>query len=194
MPALGSLDGTLPELQALYYALVARLSPLGVSVQINDYGGFRTEADTSAILAARQTDYAHAVASGAIPSSESLDQFRAIAPYGESWHDYGAALDLSPLAWPSTETQSTAQAQLVAAAEAVGFAHPLPASDPAHFTLPVSLAQAKSLYQQYYGSDPVAAAFVGDANRSWWRVVLVGGVVAFGVWLASRSRRTYDTE
>lgn len=192
MPRVGSLDQTLPEIQFAYGEIQQTLGGEGITVQINDYGGFRTPADTSEILAYRATDYATALAAGKIPATLSLDAYRPIAPYGESYHDYGAALDLSPLAYPSSMTWGEAMDAIAQAATAAGLVQPLPSSDPAHFQLPLSLAAAQAEWNQYYGSGvAMLPAVVSTGVSPLVDVVIVAVVIGGVALLANRRRRSY---
>lgn len=158
MGRYNTLAGSLPQLSLAYQLLEQLAAKVGVSFQINDFGGFRTPAITALILQYRQQDYAAAIAAGEISPGETVDTFRPIAPYGQSWHDYGAAFDVSPIAWPASESYDWAVAQLGALAPAAGLVWPLPSTDPAHFQLPISLDEAAADYAAFAGGSgsPVA--------------------------------------
>lgn len=177
-----SLDGTLPQLQQAVAKLEQLAAGRGISVELNRFGGYRDAATTQQILYYRQADYDAALESGEIPPSETIDQFRPIAEFGTSFHNYGAAADLSPLAWPASESYAWAVQQLGQLAPAAGLRQPLPATDPAHFELPVSLDQAQQLYAQFIG----APALAGTAGG--WPGVVALGVLA-GLFYAAFGRR-----
>lgn len=168
-----TLVGCLPQLVDAYNCLAQAAAGFGIGVAINDYGGFRTAATTAEIMAYRTRDYAAALASGEIPASVSVDQFRPIAEYGASFHDYGAAVDVSPVSWPSGLSESDAAASLGVLAGGCGLRQPLPVSDPAHLELDLSLSDAAALYASYAGAG--GASPVGGA-WGWLLLLALGGV------------------
>ena len=183
----GTLAGTLPQLQAAYTRLEQLAAQAGISVTVNDYGGFRDAADTARILFYRQADYDAALQAGDIPPYETIDQFRPVAEYGESFHDYGAAVDVSPMAWPASESYDWAVAQLGAFAPRAGLRQPLPTTDPAHFELPVSLADAQAMYAAAGGSG----APLQTAGVPLWLALALGGAL---LWIVFRPARRLPRE
>jgi D-alanyl-D-alanine carboxypeptidase len=147
----------LPELTTAIDALTAAAAPQGITFTTADFGGFRTQADTTEILDDRTADYAvyvaRAQAAGTTPVS--INQFRPIAPYSKSFHDYGAARDLKITAKPSTLSTAQALGALGAIAPSVGlrwggtFTH----ADPVHFELAIPLSQAAAMWAAYTGSS-----------------------------------------
>lgn len=141
-----SLMNALPELQQAWTALEAQAAAIGGSFTLNEFGGLRTEADTTLIEQYRETDYQAAVASGAIRPDTTLQQFRPIAPWGRSYHDFGAAFDVT--------AHGITQAQLGALAPACGlrwggtWSNP----DPSHFELDMTLAEASAKWQNWVAS------------------------------------------
>lgn len=95
-----SLVGELPELTAAMERLAALAAP-DVTFTVADFGGVRTEAQTVQILKYRDADYAVYVkrceAKGETP--KAINDFRRIAPFGKSMHNWGGARDLRPLTW-----------------------------------------------------------------------------------------------
>ena len=177
MPEAPTLDGTLPDLQAAFQNLEDALGAVGVSVRINDWGGFRTAADTATLAAMRQSGEA----SGPL------------APYGQSYHDYGAAVDVSPLAWPSGMTYAEAVQAIADAAPVAGLRQPLPETDPSHLELPISLAQAAAEYNAMVAggggtlSEVTSAALAPSALLD---VVIIVAIVGGVVILARPARRS----
>jgi uncharacterized protein YaaQ len=147
----------LPQTLAAYDAIRAALAGHGYTVSLADFGGFRTQADTTLILEYRQEDYNAAVAAGKISPDTTLQQFRAIAPYGSSYHDYGAAFDLSG---PSAALKLAGQL-----APSYGLRWPLPTRDPAHFELDMTLEDARALFNAG-GADATSAGGGGDVTTT----------------------------
>jgi len=128
---------------------------MGVSIGVADFGGIRTQADTNQILAYRNADYAKAANAGAIPAGLSLDAFRPVAPFGQSFHNFGAAFDVAVIARPASMSAGDVLARLGAYAPSIGlrwggtFSNP----DTPHFELAVPITQAQTLYQAMTGSQ-----------------------------------------
>lgn len=149
-----ALTQALPELQDAYERFEAACSARGISIDIADFGGVRTEADTTAILQYRENDYRAALATGAIRPDTTLQQFRPIAPFGRSYHNYGAAFDAIPIVWPTGMTEAEAVKTMGALASSCGlrwggtFSNP----DPPHYELPMSLAEARVRWENWEAS------------------------------------------
>lgn len=142
-------DGMLPQTLAAYDAIRSALQAHGYTVSLADFGGFRTQADTELILSYRLADYNAAVRAGKISPDTTLQQFRPIAPYGSSYHDYGAAFDLS-----ASSAALNLAGQL---APSYGLKWGKSFGDPAHFELNISLTDARALFNSG-GADVTAAA------------------------------------
>lgn len=146
-----TLAGVLPETVAGFNALASYASTLGMSIDIANYGGLRTLSDTNTILDYRQNDYNAALSAGQIRPDTTLQEFRPIAPFGSSYHNYGAAFDVVVSARPSSMSYAQALATLGARAPSLGlrwggmFNNP----DPPHFELAISLAEARAKYQAF---------------------------------------------
>lgn len=142
----------LPEFASRLHELAAQAAAqLGVTLEITSYGGFRDQQLTQDILKFRDEDYAAYVKQlalskpGAVPVPE--DQWRPILPFGQSWHNYGAAADVMPVSWPAIyPNRSSATAAVQALAPAVGLSFPLPGSDPGHVQLPYDLATVQTMW------------------------------------------------
>lgn len=174
---MANLDGTLPALQTAFDGLTSYLSTLGIRVAVADYGGFRTQADTAQILQYRQDDYDAAVKAGQVSPATTLDEFRPIAAYGSSFHDYGAAFDLAVEGEPSGVTAEQALAMAGGVAPQYGlrwggnFSNP----DYDHFELNESLAQAADDYSAYVASGGGSSNLPGFAS-----VLVVAAIAAVG--------------
>lgn len=138
----GSLLGVLPELRAAEQRLRDLAFRAGLVYTVADFGGLRSQADTVRILKYRDDDYAlylRKLAPGKTPIPKNA--WRPIAPWGSSFHNYGAAFDVSMV--------RGTLAQLGALASAAGlrwggtFRNP----DGPHFELPLTLAAAKARWE-----------------------------------------------
>lgn len=151
-----------------FQQLQEQLASQGIEIGIADFGGFRTPADTTRILDYRQTEYDQAIAVGSIPSSMTIDQFRPIAPYGHSFHDYGAAFDIRLKSIPDGMTTDQAFTFAGALAPSLGlrWGGTFHNGDARHFELDVSLSEARSLFQTETGTVDTsgAAGAGGDAS------------------------------
>lgn len=161
---MSTLNGALPELQTAYDALDRYARSIGISIGVANFGGIRTEADTTKIMQYRVDDYAAARNAGTIRPDTTLQQFRAIAPFGSSYHNYGAAFDVEIRARPSSMTIATALAKLGAYAPNVGLrwggnfrSANAPNGDQPHFELPITLAQAQARYRAYASASSSSA-------------------------------------
>lgn len=164
---MSSLTGVLPETAIAYNALDAYARSQGISIAVADFGGIRTQSDTTKILGYRQDDYNAALRAGLIAPDTTLQQFRPIAPFGSSYHNYGAAFDIKVVAWPSAMTQYGALKMLGAYAPNIGlrwggtFTNP----DTPHFELAITLADAKQRYASY-ASGGGASSTISDIASS----------------------------
>lgn len=162
-----TLAGVLPETAIAYNALDAYARSQGISIAVADFGGIRTQSDTTKILGYRQDDYNAALNAGLIAPDTTLQQFRPIAPFGSSYHNYGAAFDVKVVAWPSSMTQYGALKMLGAYAPSIGlrwggtFTNP----DSPHFELAITLADAKQRYTSYASSGG-ASSTISDIASS----------------------------
>lgn len=181
-----SLDGTLPDLQTAFAQLSQYAQTQGITINVADFGGFRTLGDTTTILADRQNDFTAAVNAGQIAADTTLNAFRPVAPYGHSYHNYGAAFDVRIDARPSGMTEYQAESVLGAYAPRIGltwggtFTNP----DPPHFQLAVPLATAEAMY---FASgvavppDETDDVFSRSTNSSLLIGLLVCGLLAWAI-------------
>jgi hypothetical protein len=159
-----AIPGVLPELSAAEDRLRALATAAGLAYTINreEHGGgyVRTEADTAAYMGYRDAEYPIYVRNlkaknpKAIPLSKY--QWRPISAFGSSYHNYGAAFDV-------TMTRGTF-AQLGALAPRAGLRWGGDAGfvtakrqDPPHFQLPVTLLEAKARWLTLGGTAGVVA-------------------------------------
>lgn len=182
---LFTLAGERPALTAAMTQLEQLAAAVGIAFATADYGGVRTEADTVTILRYRDDDYAvaqrQAAASGTV--LPPIAQWRPIAPFGSSYHNYGAARDVRPVRWPQGMTESGALARLgaiVATHPELGLrwggTFPQGKKDPAHFELAITLADARTQWEAANKTANTALASGGAAVA-----VLIIGAVLFGI-------------
>ncbi len=184
---MASLAGVLPELATAYAQLANALASRGITIGVADYGGVRTAADTTRILAYRQQDYNAAVNAGQIdPAVTSLNEFRPIAPYGSSYHNYGAAFDVHVIGRPSSmsEQQALAIGAQLAPQFGLRWGGTFPDPDPWHFELAISLADAKQRYATMTGSG-FPGASSGDVSSFLTPTLDDSGALVYGGDLAS---------
>lgn len=123
---------------------------LGIEYRLAEYGAFRDEADTTEIMGFRTDDYNAAVRANPKLASVPINSWRPIAPFGRSYHDYGAAFDVEITDQGRYNTPATALQVLKAAASQFGLSSDVP-NDPPHFELDVSLSQAQQMWNDYSG-------------------------------------------
>lgn len=161
---MASLIGALPDLVRAEAALHAYAKSIGVDYAIADYGGVRSQSDTTRILGYRETDYAKYVSDLAKshPGQKpvSMQQFRPISSFGSSYHNYGAAFDVLITKYPTGSSASQALSALQSQAPYVGLraGATFPNPDPPHFELPISLDDAKRLWQSAGNTTPGQAS------------------------------------
>lgn len=147
--------GSLPQTQQAYAALAVALGVRGISITLAPFGGTRTEADTSLILSYRQNDYnhEHGLPADTVTDVTVLNRYRPIAPYGESYHNYGAAFDILITGRPSGMTLDGAYATAGDLAPSLGlrWGGNFPNPDQRHFELDESLADARAQYDALTG-------------------------------------------
>lgn len=143
MGTRNSLTGALPQLIDAENQLRERANALGIGYVIADYGAVRTLADTVQILGYRDADYAAAIAADPSVANTPINDWRPIAPFGSSYHNYGAAFDVRITSAPAGVSFDAALQQLKDLAPSVGLRSDVP-NDPPHFELPISLDEAKA--------------------------------------------------
>jgi hypothetical protein len=162
-----TLAGVLPALQTAYDGLTSYLRALGITATLADYGGFRTQADTTEIIGYRQADYNADLKAGRIPATMTLQQYRPIAPYNKSFHDFGAAFDLKITKAPGgmSAAQALELAGEGAAAYGLRWGGTFTNPDAPHFELDESLAEAAQDYADYKASGGAGGAGGSDASQ-----------------------------
>lgn len=190
---MATLAGVLPELAVAEAKLRALAAARGLVYTVADFGGVRSEADTTRILKYRADDYAVYVAAqkkaGRVPVS--IDVFRPIAPFGSSMHNYGAAFD--------AEMVRGTLEQLGALAPQAGLKWGgtfTTRKDFPHFELPISLADARAKWAargnaagKVSGLGAVAVALGSiPEHRTEWSVV-AGLAIAAVVLLYTLTRK-----
>lgn len=142
MATRNSIDGALPQLLTREQMLRTRANALGIEYRIADFGGLRTYADTVLILGYRAADYAAAVAANPATAYTPINEWRPIASFGSSMHNYGAAFDVKVTKMPPGMSEYTALTRLKAIAPSIGLRSNVP-NDLPHFELPLSLDEAR---------------------------------------------------
>lgn len=143
---LYTLEGEDPQLTAAIEKLRVKALAEGIEFTTADFGGVRTQADTIRIMKYRDDDYAVYVRNlkrtnpGKAPTPKNT--WRKIAPFGSSFHNYGAARDLRVTKYPPSFTASKALDRLRALAPSCGLK--IITNDPPHMQLPITLAQARA--------------------------------------------------
>lgn len=177
MPQRPDISATLPQLQDAESALHEYANNvLGIDYGFADYGTLRSEADTVDILQFRQDDYAAAVRANPRVASTPITSWRPIAPYGKSWHDYGAAFDVAITDKGNFESAGAALSALKNVATRFGLTSAVP-NDPPHFELGVPLSQARQLWLDYTGDAPDLPPSDGTADVAALSTVAVVGVL-----------------
>jgi hypothetical protein len=158
-------QGVLSRTALAFQLLQEELQTQGIAIGIADYGGLRTESDTTTILAIRDHEYAAGIANGSIDPSTSIDAWRPIAPYTHSFHDYGAAFDIRLKSIPTemTEDDAYSAAGVLAPSFGLRWGGGFHNSDEAHFELDVTLAAARQLYANETGT--VIPGTAGDVSQ-----------------------------
>lgn len=146
---LYTLEGEDPQLTEAIEKLRAKAALEGIEFDTADFGGVRTEADTVRIMKYRDDDYAVYVRNlqrtnpGKVPTPKNT--WRKIAPFGSSYHNYGAARDLKVTKYPPSFTASKALDRLRVLAPSCGLK--TITNDPPHVQLPITLAQARQRWE-----------------------------------------------
>lgn len=151
---LYTLEGEDPLLTANLEKLREKARLEGIEFDTADFGGVRTEADTTRILKYRVDDYAvyirnlKAASPGKAPTP--IGKWRPIAPFGSSMHNFGCARDLKVTRYPDSFSRSAALNRLGALARSCGLEWGgawRGKVDPPHMQLPITLAQARARWE-----------------------------------------------
>lgn len=126
----------------------------GIEFDTADYGGVRSEADTTLILKYRDDDYAVYVRELARlhpeKTPEPMDIWRPIAPWGSGFHHFGDARDLKILKRPASMTEADAQRRLGSHAPECGLrwgGNFKKRVDMPHFENNITLAEAQARWE-----------------------------------------------
>jgi hypothetical protein len=150
----------LPELAALWDQLAGLAAAEGLVIDVADFGGFRTAADTTEILYDRNLDYAAYAASARaagvppLPITGAWDdgRTRPIALYGQSKHDFGGARDYTVRPAPGM-TADDAENRVDDLAESIGLRSGRSFGDPRHLELPYSLEELAQQWADFSSSS-----------------------------------------
>lgn len=138
----------LPELLEAEAKLRAEAAKLGITYGIAAFGGVRTQSDTTRILKYRDDDWAVAVRRDpGLAKRTTKEKWRPIAPFGSSFHNYGAAFDLEIISAPPGRSKQWAHDELDKIAPRVGLRTGDSFNDEPHFELPITLAEAKRRWE-----------------------------------------------
>lgn len=174
-----SLVGELPELTSAMNRLAELARAEGVEFVTADFGGVRTEPDTVTIMRYRDEEYARYVRDlkaknpNAIPQSK--EEWRKIAPFGKSKHNYGAARDVRPVKWPKGKSFQCAHDkldELVDKHPELGLRSGDSFNDEPHFELRITIAEAKARYLARVGTIAGGGALV---------LLAVGGLILYSL-------------
>lgn len=177
------LSESLPALQDAEARLYDyAVNTLGIDYRIADFGAVRTEADTNLILQYRTNDYNAAVKAGEIAANTPLQVFRRIAPFGSSFHNYGAAFDVLVTDQGPYASKDAALQALKGAASSFGLSSNVP-NDPPHFELNTSIDDARAAWINYTngGDGSVNVRVSGVADTAALVTVAVLGAVLFAL-------------
>jgi hypothetical protein len=143
---------TLPTLRNKEQALANYAASLGILYGFPDYSGWRSQADTTQLIAWRD----QAVAAG------GASAYYPVAPYGVGYHGKGAAFDIKVVKWPVGRSSDWAYQQLGAYAPRIGLRWGGTFSgrtvDPYHFELAVSIADAQAQFDAWQKEQRAAVA------------------------------------
>jgi hypothetical protein len=142
-----AIAGALPELVRAEQELSRLAAERGIRYAIAPFGGVRSLSDTTRILSIREVEYkvyaANEKKAGRAPVA--INTWRAIAPFGNSFHNYGAAFDVRPTTWPQGKTFQWAHDQLdeIARTHNLGLRSGDSFNDEPHFELAITLNEAR---------------------------------------------------
>jgi hypothetical protein len=142
------LTGVQPEL-ALGEAKLSELATahgLAYTVNREELGGFvRTRADTAAYMGYRDLEWRLYAARQKVAGKPVVpkEQWRPIAEFGSSYHNYGAAFDVTMVKGTHAQLGALAPAAGLRWGGDAGF-QAARRTDPPHFQLPITLLEAKA--------------------------------------------------
>jgi hypothetical protein len=157
-----SITGALPALVFAYGELQAQMRPKGITFQIADFGGLRTQADTALIMRYRDDEWALYKKNNPTKAAQTTkEKWRPIAPWGKSMHNYGAAFDVEVVGTPAGMSRLEALNIIHDAGEKLGLNSGRDFGDPPHLELrfpgappgAAALAAAKAEWRKENGTD-----------------------------------------
>lgn len=166
-----ALPGVLPELVAAERRLSALATARGWAYKLADWDGaaVRSQADTTKHLRIRDVEYARYLLTlkpGQAPVPKL--KWRMIAPYGSSYHNFGAAFDAEPIRCTFAQLGS-----LAAAAGLVWGGK----DDPGHFRLPITLLEARARWLAFGNAPGVARVATPTATGAVVVLVIAGSLL-----------------
>lgn len=169
----------LPTLKAKEVQLRQLAAANGIDYEIPAYGGVRTQADQAQLVKWRD----EAVARG--------EPSYAVAPYGKSFHEVGAAFDTKVTLRPASMSQDAAMRRLGELGESVGLVWggrwSGKSNDPFHFQLPGTRADyvqafAANMAAPVAGAHDVAAgSLAADVQAQLQAVLTAAGLAVLAV-------------
>lgn len=192
---MASLAGVLPELVVAHDKLQTLWTARGHQpFSIADYGGIRSESDTTRIMKYRDDDYAVYVAECKRKGITPRDKYtwRPIAPFGGSMHNYGAAFDAA--------VHDGSLSELGALAPQAGLRWGgtfVTRKDFPHFELPITVTAARDRWEALGNAAgevtglPAIALMFGNIpeNRTQWILGAALAVVCVVAVIIFRRRR-----
>jgi hypothetical protein len=187
MATAAALAKALPELIVAEERLRKLAAAEGIVYRIADFGGVRTEADTVKILKYRADDYAAAQKAGDKNAlAKAITDWRPIAPFGSSFHNYGAAFDVRPTQWPATLAPLAVMEKLRSLAPKAGLRVLNTKDDPWHFELNTTLDEARRRWSNHAGKS---LAVGGPGGSTFVVVGIVGLLIAAVLYFRNQPKK-----
>lgn len=168
----------LPQLIHAEQQLAEKAAAHGITYSIAEFGGVRTEADTTKILKWREQEYPAYVKqirdAGKTPLA--IEKWRPIAPFGNSYHNFGAAFDVRITKKPAGMTTDAALALLGSLAPSCGLKWGHAFGDDPHFELSGPIGTWRSAWAEM-GKQPG----VGAAPITVVGVLAIAGLLLLGL-------------
>lgn len=141
----------LPTLINKATALENYAASLSILFGYPDYSGWRSQADTTQLIQWRDQAVQRYGPSAYYP----------VAPFGSGYHGKGAAFDIKVVQWPAGKSSDWAYQQLGAYAPRIGLrwggTFGAPNTDPYHFELAITLADAQAQFEAYQSQQRALA-------------------------------------
>lgn len=121
-----------PGIRAKTIELINRAQDeLNINLRINVDGNYRNDSDQLKLYC---NDKNTGICEG-VAKWDNTGDWKSNAKPGESYHNYGLAIDFSDIKNNGTISHTTDWAKVAAIAQKIGFRNPLPAKDKAHFVM-----------------------------------------------------------